>query len=58
MNQEEAKKILIDECKRHYNKHECFNNCRCRQGTCIATLKDNTWNEELAEKIKERNDYY
>lgn len=54
MNQEEARKIIVAECKRHY-KNECFSKCRCRQNTCIGTNKDNIWNEELAERIKEED---
>lgn len=52
MNQQEAKEIIIAECNKHYNNHECFTKCRCRDEVCTGTTKDNKWNEELAIKIK------
>ena len=52
MTQQEAKEIILAECKKHYNTGGCFTQCRCRNSKCIGTDKDNKWNIELAEKLK------
>lgn len=51
MTENEAKEIITKECKKHYNNGECFTKCRCRDGLCKGTTKDNKWNIELAEKL-------
>lgn len=51
--EKKAKDLIIEECKRHYNNHECMTKCRCRiDGKCKGTTKDNKWNEKLIELLE------
>jgi hypothetical protein len=51
--EQEAKELILEECKKHYNTGGCFTKCRCRNGKCIGTTKDNKYNTELIQILKE-----